>query len=784
MSRGAFARFAPVPLVDEIITTMHATRLARTCILVFVICFPSTLTAAESFVVQDIKLEGLQRISAGTVFNYLPIKVGDRVDSKRTGEALRALYRTGFFRDVRIEREGDTLVIFLHERPSIASIEFTGNKELSTEDLLESLEQAGFAQGRTFNRSTFDQVEQELRRTYFAIGRYGVKIKSTITPLERNRVGISFDISEGSVATIKQINIVGNTVYDDDDLIDEFTLETTGMWSWITGADQYSRQKLSADLETLRSQYLDNGYINFNIDSTQVSITPDKKDVYITINITEGDQFTVSDIRMAGEILVPQDVLFDLVVIEHGDIFSRQKITETSTNISDWLGNEGYAFANINSVPEIDDEKKKVSLTFFIDPGKRVYVRRINFKGNTTTEDQVLRREMRQLEGAWISTGAIERSKERLERLGFFEEVNVETPAVPGTTDQVDLNISVKEKSSGSLIIGAGFSQVAGITVNITLKQENFLGTGNRVSATFNNSDINRTLAFGWTDPYFTQDGVSLSVDAYWRETNAGNANLANYDLDELGFRVGTGIPISEFNTIDFAITPQKTEFTPGANPSEQVQAFADETGGDYTTYTLSAGWANDTRDNIFLPTKGSLTSIVADVAIPGGDLTYYKLTLRYQQIIDLTRLFALRFDTELGYGDGFGDTSTLPLTENYFAGGIRSVRGYEANTLGPRDSNGRALGGDKKFTGTLELILPLPFIRDSKAFRITTFVDAGNVFGPGQNFELSELRASVGISGIWVSPFGPLTVSYGWPFNDQPGDDIQNFQFTLGTAF
>ena len=535
---------------------MHATRYARTWLFILVICFPSTLTAAETFVVRDIKLEGLQRISAGTVFNYLPIKVGDRIDAKRTGEALRALYRTGFFRDVRIEREGDTLVVFLHERPSIASIEFTGNKELSTEDLLESLEQAGFAQGRTFNRSTFDQIEQELRRTYFAIGRYGVKITSTITPLERNRVGVSFDISEGAVATIKQINIVGNTVYDDDDLVDLFTLETTGLWSWVTGSDQYSRQKLSADLETLRSHYLDNGYINFNIDSTQVSITPDKKDVYITINITEGDQFTVSDIRMAGEILVPQDVLFDLIVIEHGDIFSRQKITETSTNISDWLGNEGYAFANINSVPEIDDEKKQVSLTFFIDPGKRVYVRRINFKGNTTTEDKVLRREMRQLDGGWISTGAIERSKERLERLGFFEEVNVETPAVPGTTDQVDLNISVKEKESGSLIVGAGFSQVAGITVNITLKQENFLGTGNRVSATFNNSDINRTYALGWTDPYFTQEGISLSIDGYWRETNAGNANLANYDLDELGLRVGTGIPISEYNRVDLGFTP------------------------------------------------------------------------------------------------------------------------------------------------------------------------------------------------------------------------------------
>ena len=763
---------------------MHANRFARTCLFLFAVCFISASNAAEPFVVQDIRLEGLQRISAGTVFNYLPIKVGDRVDSKRTGEALRALYKTGFFRDVRIEREGDALVVSLHERPSIASIEFSGTKELSTEDLEASLAQEGFAQGRVFNRSTFDMVEQELRRTYFAVGKYGVKIESTITPLERNRVGVSFDISEGAVATIKQINIVGNTVYDDDDLVDLFTLATTGFWSWISSNDQYSKQKLSADLETLRSFYLDNGYINFNIDSTQVSITPDKKDVYITINITEGNQFTVDEIRMAGEILVPQEELFGLVAIAHGDIFSRQKITETSSNISDWLGNEGYAFANINSVPEIDEENKQVDLTFFLDPGKRVYVRRINFKGNTTTEDKVLRREMRQLEGGWISTGAIERSKERLERLGFFEGVNVETPAVPGTTDQVDVNFSVTEKSSGSLIIGAGFSQVAGISINLGLTQENFFGTGNRVSATFNTSSINRTFAVGWMNPYITKDGVSLSVDVFSRKTNAGNANLADYDLEELGFRIGTGIPISEFNTLDLAITPKRTNFNPGTDPSDEVLAFEEETGGEYITYTLSAGWANDTRDSFLLPSKGSRTSFVADVAVPGGDLSYYKLTFRYQQLIDLTRLFAIRFDTELGYGDGYGDTVGLPLTENYFAGGIRSVRAYEANTLGPRDSKGEPIGGDRKVTGTVELILPLPFIRDSKAFRITTFVDAGNVFGPGQDIEFEEFRASAGVSAIWLSPFGPLTISLGWPFNDQPDDDIQNFQFTLGTAF
>ena len=763
---------------------MHATRFARACLFIFAVCFVSTATAAESFVVEDIRLEGLQRISAGTVFNYLPIEVGDRVDATRTGEAIRALYKTGFFRDVRIEKQGGSLIVSLHERPSIASIEFSGNKEIDTEDLLESLEQRGFAQGRVFNRSTFDQAEQELRREYFAAGKYGVTIETTITPLERNRVGVSFDISEGAVATIKQINIVGNFVYDDDDLVDLFLLETTGFWSWVTSGDRYSRQKLSADLETLRSFYLDNGYINFNIDSTQVSITPDKKDVYVTINITEGDQFTVSEIRMAGEILVPKEELFDLVVVEHGDIFSRRDITETSANITDWLSNEGYLFANINARPEIDDEKKQVALTFFLDPGNRMYVRRINFKGNKKTEDRVLRREMRQLEGGWYSAGAIERSRERLGRLGFFEDINVETPAVPGTTNQVDVNFSVKERSSGNLVIGAGFSQVGGITVNIGLTQENFLGTGNRVRATFNNSDISRTYAVGWLNPYITQDGVSLSVDAYLRTTNAGSANLADYDLEELGFRLGTGVPISEFNTVDFAITPQRTKFIPGADPSLEVLAFEQETGGEYVTYTLTAGWANDTRDSFLLPTKGTLTSIVADVATPGGDLAFYKLTFRYQKLFDLTRLFAIRFDTELGFGDGYGDTVDLPLTENYFAGGIRSVRAYDANTLGPRDSRGEPIGGDRKLTGTLELILPLPFIRDSKAFRITTFVDAGNVFGPGQSFEFQELRASAGISGIWLSPFGPLTISFGWPFNDQPGDDVQNFQFTLGTAF
>ena len=752
--------------------------------LVVLVLFTQFSYAAESFVVNDIRIEGLQRVSPGTVFNYLPIKVGDTVTTARTGEAIRALFKTGFFQDVRIEREGDTLVVFVRERPSIANIEFSGNKEVSTEDLKKSLEQVGFAEGRVFNRSVFDQVEQELRRTYFSVGKYAVQIKSTITPLERNRVGVSFEISEGKVAKIRQINIVGNEVFDEDDLLDLFSLTTPGLWTWFTKADQYSKQKLSADLETLRSHYLDRGYINFNIDSTQVSITPDKKDVYITINITEGDQYRVSEVKMAGEILIPDEELFDLIVVKQGDIFSRKEVTQTSSNLSDWLGNEGHAFANINAVPEINEENKTVSLTFFMDPGKRVYVRRINFKGNNKTRDEVLRREMRQLEGAWISTGAVERSKTRLERLTYFESVNVETPAVPGTTDQVDVNFTVKEKPSGNLLLGAGFSQTQGVVISVSLTQENVFGTGNRASLTFNNSDVNRNLTASWLNPYFTVDGVSLGFDVYYRKTNAADANIADYTLDELGVNLAFGVPVSEYNTIDFGIVPQRTDFQPGVDPSAEVLAFERETGGEFDTLVLRTGWANDTRDSRLLPSRGSLTRISADVGTPVGDLSYYKLELRQQALLAVTDNFTVMAEAEIGYGDGYGDTSGFPLIENFFAGGIRSVRGYNANTLGPRDSKGRPLGGNFKTVGRVELILPFPFLQDSKAFRITGFFDAGNVFGQDEDFEISELRTSTGVSAVWLSPFGPLTVSFAYPINSKTGDDTQPFQFTLGTSF
>jgi outer membrane protein insertion porin family len=756
----------------------------------FFLALVSLLTASaktvaqEPFVVEEIRLEGLQRISVGTVFNYLPVSVGDQIDSNRTAEAIRALFKTGFFSDVTLEREGNTLIIFLRERPSIANIQFSGNKSIATEDLEKSLTDVGFTTGRVFDRSIFDSVEQELRRSYFDQGRYGVRVTGTITPLERNRVAVNFDVNEGNVAKIRQINIVGNEVFDDDDLLDLFKLTTPKFWSFVTKSDQYSKQKLAADLETLRSHYLDRGYIIFNIDSTQVSLTPDKQSVYITINITEGGQFTVSEVKLAGNLVVAPEELFDLVKIRQGDVFSRQLVTETSKQLTDRMGAEGYAFANINAVPDISEERNEVTLTFFVDPGKRVYVRRINFKGNTKTQDEVLRREMRQAEGAWISTTAIERSKTRLDRLGFFEQVNVETPAVPGTSDQVDVNFTVTEKPAGNLLLGAGFSQSQGVVLQTSVTQENFAGTGNRLRLSFSNSDVNRNFGFSWFNPYWTDDGVSRGFDFFYRTTDAFEANLADYNLDEIGAGITFGVPISEFNTVNVGATAENTKFKSGDTASDEVVAFENEVGGEYNTLTLTVSYTNDTRDNRLLPSRGQLTRLSADLAVPGLDLSFYKLGLRHQRVLPLFRDFALVLEGDVGYGDGLGDTDDLPLTKNYFAGGLRSVRGFEANTLGPRDSNGEPLGGNVKLVGNVELIIPLPFITNSRAFRLTAFADAGDVYGPGQDVNLDTIRYSTGISAVWLSPLGPLTVSIAAPLRDEPEDETQPFQFTFGTTF
>ncbi len=740
--------------------------------------------AFEPFEVKDIRVEGLQRISPGTVFNYLPVKVGDRFDQRASERAIRALFKSGYFGDIRLERDGKVLVVLVRERPAIASIKIQGNEDIETEPLLESLKDIGLAEGSVFNRSLLDRVEQELQRQYFSRGKYGVKIETTVTPLERNRVGILIDVSEGVVARIRQINIIGNKVFDDETLLDKLELGSTGMWSFYTKRDQYSKQKMAADLETLRSWYQDRGYIKFNVESTQVSITPDKRDIYITINISEGEQYRVREVRLSGELALPAEELFPDFRINAGDVFSRKHVTETIERISKRLGNEGFAFANVNAVPDVDEDAREVTLTFFVDPGKRVYVRRINFGGNTKTRDEVLRQEMRQMEGGWFSAAKVERSRTRLQRLGFFEDVNVETPAVPGTTDQVDVNYSVTERPSGSITVGIGFSQTSGLLLNGSVSQNNFMGTGKRVSVAVNNSSVNRIYSFSFTDPYYTVDGVSRGFGLFSRSTDANRANIADYTTDTYGGNINYGFPVNEFDSVRFSIQADSLGLNISSFASSEVTDFVSAHGDSFKSLTLSTSWAHDTRDRRVFPTQGGIQRISAETKVPGSGLEYYKINLQAQHYLPLTRRFVLGMNARIGYGDGFGEFERLPFFENFFAGGVRSVRGYRDNSLGPRDDRNDPLGGSFRTVGNVEIVFPPPFVEHSHSVRLSTFFDVGNVFPGVEEFDAGELRASVGIAGTWLSPVGPLAISLAKPLNSQDGDDTQAFQFSLGVPF
>lgn len=764
---------------------MRKRTIKQTILLIFILLLTSRAWSIEPFVIEDIRLEGLSRVSAGTVFNNLPVKIGDRFDDQRSSETVKALFKSGFFKDIRLEKSGNVLVIAVEEREAISKITITGNKDIKTDDLRKGLGQVGFAEGEVFNRSLLDKVEQELHRQYFALGKYGANITTNVNNLDNSRVAIDIDISEGKAARIKEINIVGNNAFSDKKLLKKLSLSTPTMFSFITKKDQYSKQKLSADLETIKSLYLDHGYINFNIDSTQVSITPDKSDVYITININEGDLFTVADVKLSGELIVPPDELIKEVRTRKGQTFSRKDVTTTSTNLSERLGDEGYAFANVNAIPDINNDTKEVSLTYFVDPGKRVYVRRINFTGNTKTRDEVLRREMRQVEGGWISTKKVERSKIRLQRLGYFEDVNVETPAVPGTSDQVDVNYSVVERPSGNLLFGLGFSQSQGLIFNTNVTQDNFLGSGKRFTFDFNNSEINRRFGLGYTNPYWTIDGVSRGFDAFYRETNAANANITRFDSTVFGTGVNFGIPVTEFQNLFFGLDYENTDIAINSLSSKEVVDFINTEGNKFDVLRLTGSFAYDTRNRAILPDRGTLNRIRAEAAIPFGDLLYYKLNLESRWFYPLSDDYTLLLQGEVGYGDSYGATDKLPFFENFYAGGPRTVRGFQENTLGPKDSSGRAIGGNLKLVGNAELILPVPFATESKSLRLTAFMDAGNVYDiDSANFDVGDFRYSVGVSGIWVSPFGVLSVSYAQPFNDSADDRVQRFQFTFGTSF
>lgn len=754
-------------------------------LLTLVIISPSQ--AAQEFVIEDIRVEGLERVTPGTVFNYLPMRVGDTFDDSRSSEAVRALFKTGLFHDVKLERDGSILVFIIKERPAIGSITMTGNEDIQTDELLENLKQFGFAEGRVFVQAQLDQTKQELERQYYSFGKYGVKVTSTVTELDNNRVSIVIDVSEGLAAKIKSINIVGNTVFEEKELLRNFSLSTPTLLSFYSKNDQYSKQKLSGDLEALKSHYLNQGYLNFNIDSTQVSITPDKKDIYITINITEGAQYTVTEVKLAGDLILPEEELFGLISIGTGELFSRKEVTDSSKRLTERLGEAGYSFANVNSIPDINKEDKTVSLTFFVDPSKRVYVRRINFTGNSKTRDEVLRQEMRQQEGAWVSTTQVERGKQRLLRTAYFNDVSVDTPAVPGTTDQVDVNYKVEESPGGQIGLGLGFSQAQGLILNANIRQANFLGTGKNIDFGFNNSDVNTRYQLGYLNPYYTDDGIARGFNVFYRKTDAQDANLALFETEEFGGSVSFRIPVSENNTIGTELSYTNTKLDLEDLSSIQLRDFVTDNGDEYDILRIGASFAFDTRNKAILPDKGTLASITTRVSIPsfGDSLQFYKVDLRTQWFKDLYKDFVLTLGADIGYGDSYGDTTELPFFENFFAGGPRSVRGYLENTLGPRDSSNRPLGGDTRIVGNAEVIIPVPFLSAfKKSVRITGFIDAGNVYGPDDSLDLGDLRYSTGISAIWISPFGAVSASLAQPVNEQSTDRVQNFQFTFGTSF
>ncbi len=751
----------------------------------FVLLFALTpaLKAEDSFVVEEIKVNGLQRIAAGTVYNYLPVTVGQRFYLNQIASTMKGLFKTGFFKDINLIREGNVLVINVLERPSIAKIIFKGNIDLSDEVLEQALTKIGLAEGKVFNRQVLEQVEKELRRQYFSHGKYGLRLETKVANLTRNRVGIKVDISEGSVAKIKKINIVGSRQFDMAKLLGEFELTTSNWLSFYTKDDQYSKQKLGADLERLSSYYLDRGYINFKIDSTQVAITPDKKSIYVTVNIDEGDLFTLDKVRLTGNLVVNPEELITLVSVGPEEVFSRKRATDTSKSISDRLGEEGYVFANVNMIPEIDNDRKTVDMTFFVDPGKKIYVRHVNIAGNTTTRDEVLRREMRQMESAIASTTKIERSKIRLQQLGFFEQVTVETPPVVGATDEMDVNYKVVEKASGNMMAGFGFSQTQGLVLNASISQNNVLGSGKRVDLNFNNSDVTTVYSFGFYNPYFTDDGVSLGYNLNWRETNSRNANTAFYSMDTAGASMNFGIPINETDRLRFNldVNQQKLkDYSASGSVYDAIQALGSE--ASYTTFGATIGWSHNTLNSFIFPTSGGQQRLSASATVPGSDITYFKVGYKHQEYFPVAKDVTFRVKGEIAYGGGYGDTKNLPFFQNFYAGGVQTLRGFNDNTVGPKDSQGRPWGGSTKLLANAELLFPVPFFEDNQSMRLGTFVDAGMVSDGG--FDTEYLRFSFGLSGTWLSPFGAITVSTAMPMNTKENDDIKMFQFSMGSNF
>lgn len=798
---------------------------------------PAWAQSVDPFTVTDIRIDGLQRISAGTVFTYLPVERGDRIDSARAAEAIRALYRTGFFDDVRLDRQGDILVVTVTERPAINKLTVTGNKDIKTEDLMKGLGEAGLREGDTYDRLALDRIRQELTRQYNNRGKYNVEITPTVARLDRNRVDLTITIKEGKAAKIRHINLVGTEKLDEEQILDAWESRPSNWLSWYRRDDQYSREKLSGDLERLNAFYLDRGYVDFSVDSTQVAISPERQDVYITAGITEGDQYKVAKVELAGDTVLPREQVERLVLVKPDQIFSRRLIELSSDSITATLGNIGYAFAQVNPIPDVDRGNKTVDLTLEVVPGPRVSVRRIQVKGNTRTSDEVIRREMRQFEGAWFSQAAVDRSKIRLQQLGFFEQVDVETQPVPGTPDQVDVVFNVKETTSGSFVFGVGYSQLSGLTTQIQLSQSNFLGSGNRVAVQAQRNRFVQRYDFSYTNPYFTDNGLSLGYQLSYREFDNADFNTAQYSTTSRIGQVVLGLPITETDTVSLMVGADSNQIFVGETYSpapivDYVDALDQRT---FHAWRAELGWQRSTIDNFLTPNRGTIQRVGLEMTLPGSTAEYFKLSYNFSKFWPLSRHLVLNTRVDLGYGDSYGDDVTrnicftpptwvdhdnnastppvytpgpapsepclttspdfertvtasgLPFFENFYAGGVRSVRGFRDNTLGPRAAPrpggpAQPMGGALKTVGSLEMYFP-SLLRTPTA-RVSAFVDVGNVFTDVDAFDAGELRASAGVALVWRAPVGPISISYAFPIRKEDDDKLERLQFTFGGAF
>ena len=790
----------------------------RKTVFALLVLLPIISMAAENFVVKDMRVEGLQRISEGTVFNYLPINIGDEIDNIRIGEAIRSLYGQNLFDDIEMRREDDTLIIVVKERPSIENFTIDGNKDIKTEDLMESLRNVGLARGRTFDRSVLDNVEMFLREQYYDRGKYGVEIKTDVQDRPNNTVRIKIDVKEGDRAKIRQVNIVGNDSFDEDDIRGGFTLDTANWLSWIRQDDRYAKEALEGDLEILRSFYMDRGYADFRVDSTQVAISPNKKDIFVTINLHEGEVYTISEVKLVGEMVVPEVYLRALIFTQPGAVFNQNVLTQSAEFMQFRLGEEGYANAEIEPVPELDHDKKEAAITFYLNPQNRVYVRNIKFNGISEVDDEVLRREMRQMEGSYLSNSLMDRSKILLQRLPYIEPgVDYRTTPVPGSPDLVDLDVDLQYRMPGQFSGGVGYSESQKLLLNGSIVHTNFLGTGNRVALELNSGRYQKLYSVSHTDPYRTMDGVARTLSINYRDITQFTSAASDFSTTSAGATVDYSYPITEFQRVSFGLTYQHSELLSSTNSTQQAQDWVANNGNpflqdvgngivffgtEFDTFELIAGWSYDSRNRSLFATRGTRQQFFLSAAIPGSDVEYYQARFNFTKYFPLSRKWIVRMNAEVGISEAMGDTTAAPPYKQFYGGGPQSVRGFKESYLGPRDSFGRPYGGNMLVAGQLELIIPLPDKFASQA-RASIFYDVGNVFNTGEvaftdklgapieyKPDLDELRTSVGIGVQWLAPLGLFRFSYAYPLNAYSsndryyGDELERFQFSIGQAF